>query len=101
MVQQSLAVLTGASLWGKLPETGAETSLNDPEWRFVGAVARGQERYVLVKIDHQPVMKLTQGDALPGGSKIISIENDRLCLMVNGKKRRLNIYPQMQAPQTH
>jgi len=100
-VQQSLAVLAGSSLWGKLPETGAGTSLNDPEWRFVGAVARGKERYVLVKIDNQPDMRLAPGDSLPGGSKIISIENDRLCLMVNGKKRSLNIYPQTQAPQIY
>lgn len=97
--KQQLAVLNGANLWGKLPEGSAGASLNDPEWRFLGAMARGAERYVLIKVENQPEQRLTMGDRLPGGSTILKIENDRLCLRVNGKKRRLDIYPQAQALQ--
>lgn len=100
-LEQPLTTLAGASLWGKLPETDAKTPLNDPEWRFLGAVAHGSERYVLIQIEGQPETKLAPGDVLPGGSKIVSIENDHLCLLVNGKKRRLSIYPQTQTPQTY
>jgi hypothetical protein len=91
---ESLAILDSASLWGKLADTALATPLNDPEWRFLGAMARGQERYVIIKIENQPEQKLVPGDTLPGGSKILSIENDRLCLLVNKQKRSLAIYPQ-------
>lgn len=92
--KESLATLNSASLWGKLADSALAAPLNDPEWRFLGAMARGQERYVIMKIDNQPEQKLVPGDILPGGSQILSIENDRLCLLVNGQKRSLAIYPQ-------
>lgn len=92
--KEALAALNSASLWGKLADSALAAPLNDPEWRFLGALARGQERYVIMKIENQPEQKLIPGDTLPGGSKILSIENDRLCLLVNGQKRSLAIYPQ-------
>lgn len=92
--KSALETLNGASLWGKQADSALDVPLNDPEWRFLGAMARGQERYVIIKIENQPEQRLVPGDALPGGSKILSIENDRLCLLINGKKRSLAIYPQ-------
>lgn len=92
--KEALAALNGASLWGKLADTAQAVPLNDPEWRFLGAMARGQERYVIVKIDNQPEQKLVPGDTLPGGAKILGIENDRLCVLVNGQQRSLSVYPQ-------
>ncbi len=92
--KQALATLNSASLWGKLADTALAVPLNAPEWRFLGAMARGQERSVIIKIDNQPERTLVPGDTLPGGSKILSIENDRLCLLINGQKRSLAIFPQ-------
>lgn len=92
--KEALAALNGASLWGKLADSALAEPLNDPEWRFLGALARGEERHVIIQIVGQPEQKLVPGDTLPGGSKILSIENDRLCLQVNGQKRSLAIYPQ-------
>lgn len=90
-VQPKIAVevLNRVSLWGKLPEPGEEKPL---EWRFLGMVTNGQERYVLIKIAGQPEQQLKAGDTLPGGSKILKIEDDILSLLVNGKKRSIGIY---------
>ncbi len=88
-----LATLNSASLWGKLADL-AQPDDSEPEWRFVGAIARGQERQVIIKKGNQAEQVLVIGDSLPGGSKILSIENDRLCLLINGQKRSLYIYPQ-------
>ena len=34
---------------------------------------------------------LKVGGKLPGGSQILSIGNDRLCVLVNGQRRELDI----------
>jgi hypothetical protein len=80
------------SLWGKLPELAASAPLTDPEWHFLGIVTNGPERFVLIKIAGQPEKSLRINDDLPGGSKIVNIEDDKICVLVNGKKRSLGIY---------
>lgn len=92
-VKNALVTLTGGSLWGKLADN-VQPNDSEPEWRFLGTMIRGQERHVIIKKDNQPEQTLVPGDTLPGGSKILSIESDRLCLLINGQKRSLNIYTQ-------
>lgn len=89
---KALDALNKASLWGKLPEIETAKPLNDPEWRFVGIVTNGPERFVLINVEGQPEQKLSINDKLPGGSKILNIESDSLCILINGKKRSLGIY---------
>jgi hypothetical protein len=91
-VKESLATLNSASLWGKQADIALAASLSDPAWRFLGVIVRGKERHVILKIDGQPEQTLAPGDTLPGGSQILSIESDRLCLLINGQKRSLAIY---------
>ena len=91
--KDALATLNSASLWGKLADITQPSDI-EPAWRFIGAMARGLERQVIIQKDNQPEQILVPGDSLPGGSKILSIENDRLCLLINGQKRSLYIYPQ-------
>ena len=91
--KETIATLSSASLWGKLADV-AQPSDSEPEWRFIGAMVRGEERYVIIKKDNLPEQTLVVGDTLPGGSKILSVESDRLCLLINGQKRNLFIYPQ-------
>ena len=91
--QESLAIVNSANLWGKLADM-AQTLEPEPEWRFVGSIGRGQESHVIIKKVGRPEETLKPGDSLPGGSKIVSIENDRLCILINGLKRSLYIYPQ-------
>ena len=93
-VKGALATLDSSSLWGKLADIAPVVLANAPEWRFLGAVARGAERQVIIKIDKQPEQRLVPGDTLPDGSEILSIEIDRICILINGQKRSLAIYPQ-------
>ena len=90
---QALAALNKASLWGKLADS-VVAPVVDSGWRFLGAMARGQERYVIVKVGNQLEQKLVSGDNLPDGTKILSIDNDRICVLINNKKRTLAIYSQ-------
>ncbi len=92
-VKASLATLNSASLWGKLAEIAPNAPLNEPEWRFLGALVHGKERQVIIQIEGQPEQRLVPGDTLPGGSEILDIESDRLCLLIDGKRRSLAIYP--------
>ena len=92
-VKNALVTLTGGSLWGKLADN-VQPNHSEPEWRFLGTMIRAQERHVIIKKDNQPEQTLVPGDTLPGGSKILSIESYRLCLLINGQKRSLNIYTQ-------
>lgn len=89
---QAVAILNRTNLWGKLPEAEAAKSLNDPEWRFIGIATNGPERFVMIKVEGQQEHRLTINDKLPGGSKILKIESDRICLLINGKARSLGIY---------
>ena len=90
--EQARAILDKTALWGKLPAVEAAKPSGDPEWHFLGIATNGKERYVLIKVDGQPEQRLTINDKLPGGSKILKIENDSLCILIDGKKRRLDIY---------
>ncbi len=90
--EQARAILDKTALWGKLPAVEAAKPSGDPEWHFLGIATNGKERYVLIKVDGQPEQRLTINDKLPGGSKILKIENDSLCILIDGKKRRLGIY---------
>lgn len=84
--------LARAGLWGKLPDAVAEGAMQDPPWRFLGVVRNGPERFVLIKFDGLPERKLGVNDELPGGSKILQIDEDSLCILVNGSRRKLSIY---------
>jgi hypothetical protein len=88
----ALESLGKAGLWGTVPDATSAQSLNDPAWRFLGIVRTGPERFVLIKVDGQPEQKLSVNDILPGGSRILAIEDDTLCILIEGSKRRLGIY---------
>ncbi len=90
--EKAMTILNTTNLWGKLPEAEAAKSPNDPEWRFVGIATNGLDRFVIIKVEGQPEQRLTINDKLPGGSKILKIESDRICLLINGKTRSLDIY---------
>ena len=97
---KSLAALVVVSPWGKAAAgagapaaTGqSEVVQNDPDWRFDGVTVNGAERRVLVRVAGQAATALKEGDALPGGAKILHIHDDSLCLLINGKKRNRDIF---------
>lgn len=92
--EKAAEMLSRAGLWGRLPEAAAQEPPGEPPWRILGLLARGSERYVMIKIEGQPEQQLAVGDVLPGGSKILEIRDGGLCLLVNGQKRLLPLYRQ-------
>lgn len=92
--KESLVVLNNVSLWGKLADAALVAVPGEPKWNFLGVITRGDERLVILNVENQPEQRLSKGDILPDGSQILHIENDTLCLLHNGQKRNLSIYPQ-------
>lgn len=96
--EKSLNTLVVVSPWGKAAADAATAAgqpdevQNDPDWRFDGVTVHGAERRVLVRVAGQPATALKEGDALPGGAKILHIHDDYLCLLIKGKKRNLDIF---------
>lgn len=89
--EKSVAGIVAANLWGAV-QKAAEESLIAPEWRFYGVVVNGQEKLVMIAIEGQPPQSLKVADQLPGGAKILKINDDHLCLLIKGKKRKLDIF---------
>jgi len=84
-------------LWGasaSAPGAGAveEKSLTPPNWRISGILSVGAEHYVLLAVEDQPIQQIKTGETLPGGAKILNIAADRICILLNGKKRILKTY---------
>jgi len=71
-----------------------EVPMTEPEWRILSAVTTASGAFVSVQVGKDPITEVRVGGALPDGSTIERIENDRLYLKVKGKKRILRLYPE-------
>ncbi len=80
-----------ATLWGTV-QAVADIPLNDPEWHFSGVTQNGQEKSVMISVAGQPLQTLKAGEYLPGGAKILRVDDDHLSLLINGKKRKLDLF---------
>ena len=89
--EKSVAAIAAANLWGTV-QTAAAESLIAPQWRFSGVAANGQEKLVMITVEGQPAQTLRVRDQLPGGATILRIDDDHLCLLINGKKRKLDLF---------
>lgn len=92
---KSLAVIAANKLWGDTGSANpaATASLNEPEWRFSGITQSGGEKMLLITQDGKLLdTPLKIGDHLPGGAKILAIYDDHLCVLIDGKKRKLGIF---------
>lgn len=89
--EKSVAAIIAANLWGTV-QAAVEQSLIAPEWRISGVAVNGQENLVMIAVEGQPLQTLKAGDLLPGGAKILKINNDHLCLLIKGKNRKLDIF---------
>jgi hypothetical protein len=90
--EKSVAATVAANLWGGAVQTAVEAPLIDPEWRFSGVTANGQEKSVMISVEGLALQTLKAGDQLPGGAKILKINDDHLCLLIKGKKRKLDLF---------
>lgn len=89
--ERFVAAINGANLWGAV-QAAVQASLNDPEWRIAGVAVSGTEKLVMVSVGSQPLQLMKTGDALPGGARILRVDDNHLCLSINGKKRKLDLF---------
>lgn len=89
---QMVDALAKAPLWGNLPAGTGSAEAIDPAWRFIGIGRRGDDKFVLIKVAGQPERRLAINDELPGGSRIVEISDDSLCILINGNRRKLAIH---------
>lgn len=89
------ATIEQDKLWGTVGVPVApieEKPLTAPNWRIVGVVSAGAESYAMVAVEGQPMQQVKTGEKLPGGIKIVNMTADRVCILLNGKKRVLKTY---------
>jgi hypothetical protein len=80
-------------LWGTGSTVPVEAKpLTAPNWRIAGVVSAGADSYALLVVDGQPPQQVKIGEELPGGVKVVSMTADRVCILLNGKKRMLRTY---------
>lgn len=80
-------------LWGASGLAPIEDKpLTAPNWRIAGIVSAGAESYALLETVGQPAQQIRAGGKLPGGATILNMTADRLCILLNGKKRFLKTY---------
>lgn len=89
-----VATIEGDKLWGTVPGMAPvdEKPLTAPNWRIVGVVVSGTEKYAMLTVDGQPLQQIKAGEKLPGGATILNMTADRVCILLNGKKRVLKTY---------
>lgn len=85
------AALKTRNLWGVVTPAAEKTVLVDPPWRLAGASIIGSEKIVVMEREGSPSQILRVGDMLPGKVKILDIKEDKLCILIEGKKRLLPI----------
>jgi hypothetical protein len=90
-----VATIEQNKLWGSAGAAAMpvdEKPLTAPNWHIAGVVSAGAERYAMVAVDGQPILQIKTGENLPGGIKIVNMTADRVCILLNGKKRVLKTY---------
>ena len=88
-----VATIERDKLWGTIGATPVdEKPLTAPNWRIVGVVSAGAESYAMLAVDGEPIQQIKAGEKLPGGIKIVNMTADRVCILLNGKKRVLKTY---------
>lgn len=81
--KKSTDAINTRNLWGIVPAN----AVKPPEWRVQGIASTGTERFILLAYDGKPAEMLKVGDALPDGTKIVQIENDRFFVMGPDKQK--------------
>lgn len=88
---KTIDAIASRNLWGEVVAAKPDEA-PDIHWRFVGVGGSEKERTVLIQYLNKPIKTLKVGDMLPGEAKIMNIGEDRLCVLINGKRRILEIY---------
>lgn len=86
-----LAELDGRNLWGNVRSPNEPQALVDPRWWLSGTGGVGKDRFVIMEREGSPAEFLKVGNSLPGQAKILEIQDDVLCILIDGKKRKLPV----------
>ena len=81
--KKSTEAINTRNLWGIV----AANAVKPPEWRIQGIASTGTERFILLAFEGKPAEMLKVGDALPDGTKVVQIENDRFFVMTPDKQK--------------
>ena len=79
------------NLWGTVVAAPPPVTPLEPSWRIMGVVKVGAERQVVLSVENLPAQMLKVGDKLPGGARMVEISDDYVCVLVNGKRRKLSV----------
>lgn len=81
--KKSIEAINARNLWGIVSADAPK----EPEWHVLGIARSGIDRFILLSFEGKPVEMLKVGDALPDGTKIVQIEQDRFFVMTPDKKK--------------
>ena len=75
-------------------KVAAEKSAAPPQqpWRFVGTVRRGKAYAAVILTGEGRIQRAIEGDMLPGGEKILAVENGTLQIDANGTTQQLKTF---------
>ena len=94
--QTSMAVLvSGANYWGAsaAAPTANAAPIEDPRWRLAAVYGAGKARGALVEFAAagKAAQRLSVGDALPSGHRIVAIGERNVCVLIGRKSFRLGV----------
>lgn len=89
--ETKLAKLDERNLWGNVRSLSEPQVLTDPKWWLSGTGGVDKERFVIMEREGSQPEFLKVGDNLPGKAKILEIQQDALCILIEGKKRKLPV----------
>lgn len=72
--------------------TAVELPPRSPAWKMLGVMRRGNQSYLALQVEGQPIRELRAGESLPDGSQVIEISTETVCIEVNGRRRALRIF---------
>jgi len=81
---RSLSVLESHPIWGvardgkPLPPPKPKEEITPVFWTIVSTVVRKNERYALVMIEKEAPKAIKEGEELPNGSKLISVQTKQV-----------------------
>jgi hypothetical protein len=82
------------NLWGDAvmaSAVAASEPLTAPDWNIIGVASNTAVTTLLLSFSNAPerLIELKVGESLPGGAKIMGIEQDKIRILLNGKPRQL------------
>lgn len=95
---QVLEGLRRSALWGAIADAPAGPDAKAREWRIVGITGAALKRTVILQFGDERILPLSAGDKFPDGTLIVEVQENGVCVSMNGKKRRL-LLPGQALPQ--